>query len=137
MTSDPGRSYLLGRAVYKLTQNAISVANMVISTAPIAPLTGMQNITLRVGLAGVVRDAIAVGRWYERAKAGSKELPPKPLTKPAKTGKDRQAPAATGIAAPAAVAGENPRFDEDATTEPIETVARLLRQAGKLLPPKR
>jgi hypothetical protein len=131
MTSDPGRQYLLGRAIYVLTQKALAASNMVTTTAPIAELTAMQNITLRVAFGGVIRDAIAVGRWYERAKAGSDEPPPKTLARLARAGNDRQASATTGkpaTAGPAAVAGENPRFDEDATTEPIETVARLLRR---------
>lgn len=98
----------MSRAIHRLTMRCVSEANLIVSKGPLAPLTGMQNVTMRVAFATIVREAINVGRWYERTKRGGKEPPPLPRTR-----------AKTVIVSPEALDLDNPGFDQDATTEPL------------------
>lgn len=91
MNSDAASAYVLSRAIYRLTQRSVQEATMAVCQGPLSPLTEMQSIALRVALSAIVREAVGVGRWYERqAQAG------------------RTGPAMD----------EDPRFDDEATTEP-------------------
>ena len=78
MAEDAARGYVRSRAIYRLTQRAVAAVNLAVSKGPLAPLTGMQNITIRVALGDVVREAIGVGAWLEKVRNGSKEPPPLP-----------------------------------------------------------
>lgn len=111
MSDQPeGRGYFKARAIYRLTQRAVQAVHEIVSKGPLSPLTGMQSLTLRVALADVVRESIKVGEWLSRAKAGSKEPPPLPRSRPKSQ---------TVILSPSALAPEDPKFDEDVTTEPM------------------
>lgn len=112
--TDPGRDYVRARAIFRLTQRAVAACNLVYAKGPWSELTAMQNVTLRVALADVVRESIGVGLWLERVKNGSKEPPPLPRSRP------KQPPSQTVVVSPDYLGDENPNFDEDSTTEPIK-----------------
>jgi hypothetical protein len=107
---DPALSYELSRAIHRLTQRAVAAVHMIVSKGPLSPLTEMQSVTLRVALAGIVREAVGVGEWLERKRRGSKLPPPLPRTRPKLQ---------TIVVDPAVLDSGNPGWDEDKTTEPI------------------
>lgn len=65
-TSAAASQYVLSRAIFRLTQRAVQEATLAICTGPLSPLTEMQSVALRVALAVIIREAVGVGRWYER-----------------------------------------------------------------------
>lgn len=96
-----GGDYTRARAIYRLTQRAIAAVNLIVSKGPLSPLTGVQNLTLRVALSDVVREAIGVGKWLASDR---KSPPPLPRSRPHSQ---------------TVVVSEDPHFDEDSTTEPV------------------
>lgn len=82
--SELASQYVLSRAIYRLTQRAVQEATLAICQGPLSPLTEMQSVALRVALAVIVRESVAVGRWYER------QAPP-PVTAETDPGFDSEA----------------------------------------------
>lgn len=73
MNADAVSQYVLSRGIFRLTQRAVQEATLAICSGPLSPLTEMQSIQLRVALGAIVRDAIGVGRWYERQARDRRE----------------------------------------------------------------
>lgn len=84
-----GVDYTLRRAIFRLTQRAVQETTLCVTVGPLAPLTEMQSVALRIALAVIIREAIATGRWVERVERAKRER-----------------------------GEEDPRFDED-ITEPM------------------
>lgn len=90
MNTDAASAYVLSRAIYRLTQRGVQEATLAICSGPLSPLTEMQSLALRVALGQIIREAVGVGRWYERQAAAGRTRAP----------------------------ADNPHFDDEVTTEP-------------------
>jgi len=100
----------LEEAIHALTERAIQDCNLVVSRGPLAPLTGVQNVAMRVALSNVMRTAIAAGRTHERALRALRPIPPLPREH-------------TVIVHPDATTPDNPSFSDDETTRPMRRSA--------------
>lgn len=124
--SADGRLFYATKAIYRLTQQCLQAATLIVTKGPISPVTDVQSIMMRVAFNGAIREAVAVGRWIERSKNGSKEPPPVPRTRPK----------SQTVIVDADYLAENPGFDEDDTTDVIirkEPVGQRLRNALEVL----
>lgn len=119
-------NFIVNRALYRLTCRDVEAATLIVTKGPLSPLTDMQSIAMRVAFNTSLREAVAIGRWAERAKNGSTEDCPMPSMRPKSQ---------TIIVDPGYL-GENPGFDEDSTTETIvrkKTPMQRLRDALEVL----
>jgi hypothetical protein len=95
----------LEKTIQTLTTRAIQDCNLIVSVGPLAPLTGTQNVAMRVAMANVMRTAIAAGRAHERAIAVLRTHVP------------------SVVVAPDATTYQDPKYDE-VTTLPQHRRAR-------------
>lgn len=112
-TTPGARDYVITRAIFRLTQRAIEAVTLCVSRGPLSPLTQVQSIQMRVALATIMREAVSVGRWFERVRNGSKEPEPNPRV-------SSRPKSQTIIVSPEMLSPEDPGFDEDSTTEPLK-----------------